>query len=157
MQEVFAPVSADGLGDGVEDRNRAVERRLAALARCHPGDDVRAVLLHRPAVELALAAGDAVDDQPRLGSDEDAHAAAPRDAATALAAASSRRGGRREVRLLEQRRGLGLVGADDPHDHRDVASLLCPRFDEPARDLVSAGDAAEDVDEDGGRPSGRRG
>ena len=34
---------ADRLGDRVEDRDRAVERGLAALARRHAGDDLRAV------------------------------------------------------------------------------------------------------------------
>ena len=108
-------------------------------------------------MELALAAGDAVDDQSRLGSDEDAHAAAPRDAATAFCSRLVERGRRGEPSLLEEHGGLGLVGADDPHDHRDVACLLGPRLDEPARDLVAAGDASEDVDEDGSRPSGRQG
>ena len=39
---------ADGLGDRIEDRHRAIERRLAALARGHAGDDVRAVRHARP-------------------------------------------------------------------------------------------------------------
>ena len=64
---------------------------------------------------------------------------------------------RLELRLLEQHRRLGGVRADDPDDHRHVAGLLGARLDQPAGDLVAAGDAAEDVDEDGVRPSGRRG
>src|SRR5207342_3976909 len=80
---------ADRLGDRVEDRHAPVERGLAALARGHAGDDPGAIFLHRPAVELALASGDALDEESRRGSDDDAHAAAPRDAATAFAAASS--------------------------------------------------------------------
>jgi hypothetical protein len=45
---------------------------------------------------------------------------------------------------------LVRVRADDPHDHRHVALLPPARLDEPVRDLVPAGDAAEDVDEDRG-------
>ena len=55
---------------------------------------------------------------------------------------------RHEPGRLEQLGRLGGVGADDPDDHRDVADLLGAGLDEPARDLVAAGDAAEDVDED---------
>ena len=46
------------------------------------------------------------------------------------------------------RRQLG-VGAHDAHDERHAAGLLGARLDEATRDLVAAGDAAEDVDEDG--------
>src|SRR5262249_50228989 len=82
----------DGVHDGVEDRHTAVEGGLAALARCHPGDHVRAAVEHRGAVERALAAGQPVDDDPARAVDQDAHAAAPPapfEAATAWAAASS--------------------------------------------------------------------
>ena len=58
------------------------------------------------------------------------------------------RGGRREVGRLEELGRLGRVRADDAHDHRHVALLLGPRLDEAVGDLVAAGDAAEDVDED---------
>src|SRR6185369_7313423 len=54
----------------------------------------------------------------------------------------------RELRLLQQHRGLGRVRAHDPDDHRDVTLLLGTRLDQPPGDLVAAGDAAEDVDED---------
>ena len=124
MHDVLAPVSRDRVGDRVEHRDRAVERRLAALARGHAGDDLRAVRQHRARVELALAAGDALDEQPRVAPDEDAHAAPP-----------PRRAAPRPSprRLVERRRGLeadraprgaaGLLGvrADDPDDHRHVA------------------------------------
>src|SRR6185436_4608529 len=100
----------DGLGHRVEDRDAAIKGRLAALARCHARDDVRAVGLAGPGVELTLAPGDALDDEPRVPADEDAHArrstapvasaapgapgapppVAPREEATAFAAASSR-------------------------------------------------------------------
>src|SRR4029079_19076322 len=76
--------------DGVEHRDTPVEGRLAALARRHAGDERGPVLEHRPAVELALEAGDALDDEARVAVDEDAHAATPLAAATAFAAASSR-------------------------------------------------------------------
>src|SRR4029079_11011596 len=68
---------ADGLGDGVEDRDRAVEGPEAALAGRDPGDDPGAVLEHRPRVELALATGDALDEQPRVGADQGAYLAVP--------------------------------------------------------------------------------
>ena len=50
-------------------------------------------------MELALAAGDALDDEPRVAPDQDAHAAAAFEAATAFAAASSSEPGRLEPRL----------------------------------------------------------
>ena len=55
---------ADGVGDRVEHGHPAVQRGLAALAGRHPGDDLGAVLEHRGAMERALAAGQAVDDDP---------------------------------------------------------------------------------------------
>ncbi len=58
-----------------------------------------------------------------------------------------RRGGH-ELRLLEENGGLGGVRAHDPDDHRDVAFLPGAGLDQAARDLVAAGDPAEDVDED---------
>src|SRR4029079_15475252 len=67
-----------------------VEGGLAALARRHAGDDVRAVFEHRGPVARALPAREPVDDGPARAIDQDAHAAAPFDAATACAAATSR-------------------------------------------------------------------
>src|SRR4029079_12734757 len=81
---------ANGVHDGVEHGHTAVQGCLAALARRHPGDDLRPIVEHRRAVEGAFAAGEAVDDDPARPIDEDAHATAPFDAATAWAAASSR-------------------------------------------------------------------
>ena len=86
--------------------------------------------------------------QPRVRPDEDAHAAAPRDAATAFAAASSSEVAVVKCACLEQDGGLGRVRADDPDDHRDVALLDGPCLDQATGDLVAAGDAAEDVDQD---------
>src|SRR4029079_19499753 len=68
---------ADGVSEAAEDRDRAVEGPEAALAGRDPGDDPGAVLEHRPRVELALATGDALDEQRRVGPDEDAHRAIP--------------------------------------------------------------------------------
>ena len=55
------------------------------------GDDRGPVFEHRASVELALTPGDALDDEPCVRPDQDAHAALPaaRLAATALVAASS--------------------------------------------------------------------
>ena len=72
----------------------------------------------------------------------------PLAAATALAAASSRLAAVTKLGGLEQLGGLGRVRADDPDHHRHLALLLGPGLDQAARDLVAAGDAAEDVDED---------
>src|SRR6185369_1179077 len=47
----------------------------ASITRGHADDDVRSVLEHRRAVERALAAGQAVDDDPAPAVDQDAHAA----------------------------------------------------------------------------------
>ena len=148
MQDVFAPVSRTASATVSKTGTRPVERGLAALARRHAGDDPGAVLLHRPAVEVALATGDALDDQPRLGPDEDAHAAAPRDAATALAAASSSEAAVANWASSSRTAASAAFVPDDPDDHRHVALLAAPRLDQAAGDLVAAGDAAEDVDQD---------
>src|SRR3954469_19415582 len=58
------------------------------------------------------------------------------------------RRGRDEPGRLEQLGRLGGVRPDDPDDHRYVARLLRSGLDQPASDLVAAGDAAEDVHED---------
>ena len=65
----------DGLLAGVEDRH--AEHFLAALAGGHAGDDLGAVLHHLLGVEAAFAAGEALDDDFRLGVDKDAHYALP--------------------------------------------------------------------------------
>ena len=61
----------DGGGDRVEDRD-AVDV-LAALAGRDAGDDVRAVVAVAQAEEAALAAGQALHEQPRVAVDEDRH------------------------------------------------------------------------------------
>src|SRR5437867_2673393 len=55
--------------------HRAVEMRRAALAGCDAAHDVRAVGDHFLRVERALVAGEALDDDPRLLVEQDAHAA----------------------------------------------------------------------------------
>ena len=153
MQDVFAPVSR--IASATVSKTGTVPSRACwpPLPGRDAGHDLRAVGLHRAAVELALAPGDALDQQARARPDEDAHedapcAAAPRDAATAFAAASSSEAAVAKCACFEQDRGLGRVGADDPDDHRDVALLDGACLDQPAGHLVAAGDAAEDVDQD---------
>ena len=142
----------DGLGDGVEDRHRAVDGAQAALAGRHAGDDLRAPRRdHLAGVELALAAGDALDEQPRVAADEDAHAGATRGRCRGdgLLGGFVEAAGGLEGGGAQDLGRLGGVGADDAHDHRHVALLLGARLDQAARHLVAAGDAAEDVDQDG--------
>ena len=56
MHDVLAPVSRTASSTVLNTGHAPVERRLAALAGRHPGHERGAVLEHRPAVELALAA-----------------------------------------------------------------------------------------------------
>ncbi len=60
------------LGDGVEDGNLAF-KELAALAGRDAGDDLGAVGEAELGVPGAEAAGDALDQDAGLGSDEDGH------------------------------------------------------------------------------------
>ena len=142
------PRLADGLGHGVEDRDPAVERPLPALAGRHPGHDRRPVVEHGLAVELALPAGDALDQEPGVLVDEDAHAVThgpgrgDRQLGGLVQAV-----GDLEVGLLEDERRLIGVGADDADHHRDFAVQPGPSLDDAVGHLVAAGDPAEDVDE----------
>ena len=67
------------LGDGVGDR--VVDRHaldvLAALARRDAGDEIRAVRAVAQPVEAPFGAGQARDDELRVGVDDDRHYAAP--------------------------------------------------------------------------------
>src|SRR5579884_1713724 len=55
---------------------------------------------------------------------------------------------RDEPGLGQDRAALFRVGAGQPHDQRHLAHVAAlERFDDPLRDLVAAGDPAEDVDE----------
>ena len=69
------PGGLDGVGDGVEHRD-ALDV-LAALAGRHAADDLGAVVAVAQAVELALAAGEALDDDLGVGVDEDRHLRLP--------------------------------------------------------------------------------
>ena len=157
---VFAPVSRDGVVEGVEDRD-ALDV-LAALAGRHAGDDLRAVALVVERVERALAAGDARHAQARVVVDEDAHRAATPSrassttfsaasfivvAAWTLGSAASARMRRPSSSFVPSRRTTnGHVGLD-----------LVEGLDEPVGDLVAARDAAEDVEEHGLDAAGWRG
>ena len=66
-------VLRDRLGDGVEDGDAFDV--LAALARGHARDEVRAVGAVAEAVEAPLRAGQALDDEPRVVVDDDRHQA----------------------------------------------------------------------------------
>ena len=66
MQLVLAPVSRDGLGDGVEDRHRPSSADCPPLPGVTPATMLRAVVEHGGRVELAFAAGDALDQEPRV-------------------------------------------------------------------------------------------
>ena len=65
----------DRLGDGVED-GHALDV-LAALARRHARDELRPVGAVAEAVEAALRAGQALDDEPRVVVDDDRHQTGP--------------------------------------------------------------------------------
>ena len=69
--EVLAPRSSTASRDRVEDRHPLDV--LAALARGDAGDQVGAVVAVAQAVEGALAAGQAGDDELRVLVDDDAH------------------------------------------------------------------------------------
>ena len=64
-----------GLLDRIHDRVEHWDAFdiLAALAGRDAGNDVRAVALVAQAVEAALAAREALDDEPRVGVDDDRH------------------------------------------------------------------------------------
>ena len=64
---------ADGLLDGVEHGDPIVERLLAAFPGCHAGHERSAVVEHRARVEVALPAGDSLDDESRVAANQDAH------------------------------------------------------------------------------------
>ena len=68
---VFAPVSAHGVGDGVEDRH-ALDV-LAGLAGSHARDQVGPVLAVAQPVERALAPGQPLDQQLGVLVDKNAH------------------------------------------------------------------------------------
>ena len=60
---------------GVEDRNLVpvMFEDLAAFARCHSGDELRAVIERELRVARTEVAGDALDEDACLWGDEDGH------------------------------------------------------------------------------------
>src|SRR5437762_2192595 len=66
---------ADGVGNGVEHRNHAVDQ-LSTFAGGDTGHHLGAVADHLPRVERPVATGNALHHQAGLLIDEDAHAAA---------------------------------------------------------------------------------
>ena len=121
-------VVLDGLGDGVEHRH-AVD--LAALAAGRDAaDDLRAgAVVEALAREVdGLAAGDALDDEGRLGVDEDAHAARSRSSHGAPRRLVHRHGavGVLDAVLLEDLEALFLPGARDAED-RDLLGRVVAR------------------------------
>ncbi len=146
----IGPGRFDGLRHGVEHRHLAIQHPFAAFPGTRPGDQARAVVEHLAGVELALAAGDALDQEPGLLVDEDAHACGlPSAAATALRAASIRE-------LAVDQLGLGqkvptflLVRPDQACDKGDLGLDLLHRAQDAPRHFIATGDPAEDVEQDG--------
>ena len=90
ISDVFAPVSRTASATVSKTGTVPSSAVCPPLPGRHARDHVRPVGGRRAGVEFALATGDPLDDEARLTAHEDAHAVAPRDAATAFAAASSR-------------------------------------------------------------------
>ena len=143
-----------GLGDGLLDRveDRHALDVLAALAGGDAGDEVGPVGLVAQPVEGALAAGQAGDGELRLAADDDAHAAPPASSTTRRAASSivfswCRLGRSASARIA--RPSSELVPSRRTTSGRPRSSWL-RGGDDPLGDLVAAGDATEDVEEDRG-------
>ena len=122
----------------------------AALAGRDAGDDVRAVLDHLLGVERAGRAGHALDDEPRVVSDEDAHLAHLLGGRDDLLRAVGHvgRGDDVEPALGEHLLAELDVRALEAHDERHLEPDLLDRRDHARGDRVALHDAAEDVDED---------
>ena len=71
IMAVFAPCSVTAVDDRIEDGHSLDV--LAALPRGHTGDEIRPVGAVAKAVEPALRPGQALDDEPCLGVDDDRH------------------------------------------------------------------------------------
>ena len=90
MQDVLAPVSRTASAMVSNTGTEPSSAVWPPLSGRHAGHDRGAVGLHGTGMELALTSGDALDHEPRVAPDEDAHRLpSPADAATAFAAASS--------------------------------------------------------------------
>ena len=92
----------------------------------------------------------ALDEEPRVPVDEDAHRAPPaaRDDLAAAASVMSSAVVEVEAGLPQHRPALLLVVALHAHDHRHLHRQVAHRGDDALGEDVAAQDAAEDVDED---------
>ena len=141
---IGAAVVGDGLRDGVEHRHPV------DLAPQPTGgdaaDDLRAgAVVQALAGQVdGLAAGDPLDDEGRVGVDQDAHAATPWIFSTARRAASLQRHaavGVLDAVALEDLEALLLPGARDAEDRdllRRIQAELQAGLDHAARDDVHA-------------------
>ncbi len=140
-----------GLFDGVEDGDLVVEALPAAAGR-DAGDDVGAVLDAGAGVERAGLAGDALEDDPGVLVDEDAHRLKlPRAmAATIFCAPSPMEAAAWMASPLSWRIFLpcSTLVPFEPHDEGHPEPELLGGGDDAGGDDVAAHDAAEDVDED---------
>ena len=117
-----------------------VERRFGALGQAPLDDAVEILalaLLHRGAVGVGALRPDVRHRAPASST--------ARRAASSIVASGWRLGG--EASSSSTRALLG-VRPVEPHDDGLVDPHLVERLEDPARDLVAARDAAEDVEED---------
>ena len=134
----------------VEDGNAL--HVLAALAGRHAADHVRAVAPVVERVERALAAGDPGDRQAGVLVDEDAHQLCllrQRDDLLGRLVHRARRVHVRQCGLLQQLAPRHIVRAVQPDDEWHRRFDLVEGRDQTFRNLVAAGDAAEDVEQHG--------
>ena len=139
----------DGLGDGVEHGEPFVDR--APLAGRDAADDVRAVLAHLLGVERPGRAGDPLDDQLGLFSNENGHGyLLPLTSATIFCAPSAMSPA--VVRARPDSASIFFAELDvrpfEAHDERHLEADLLDGGDDALGDGVALHDAAEDVDED---------
>ena len=130
---------------------------LPALAGRHTADDVRAVVAVVERVERTLFAGDPGDREARVLIDENAHQAtapalwAPAASATTFSAASfivlaaCTLG---SAASCNSSASLHVVRAIEAHDEGNARFDVAEGGDQALGDLVAAGDAAEDVEQD---------
>src|SRR5215216_2113779 len=137
---------------------------LATLAGGHAADDLGPVVAVAEAVELALAPGEALDDDLGVGVDEDRHLSRPllRSPATQAVCGRSLAGARSLASRaalttvgdanglpgrLEHRRLADELGRRDPGVEDDLATLLSVRAVEADDDRRPQLDPAEALDD----------
>ena len=142
---------AHGGGDRVEHGD-ALDV-LPALARSDARDDVRSVRAVPQPVEPSLGAGQALDDEPCVRSRRGSPSG--RELHRATRAVEHRRLGLevRERRVAQDRSAFLGIRPVEAHDDRKLEPHLLDRLQDPARNLVAARDATEDVEEDRRGPS----